>query len=262
MSTNSPVLDRLGPAGRPREKAIGHHRWSNLLFVHWRLPAEAVKPLLPLGLSLDTWEGDAWIGLVPFGMSRVRPWWSPPLPGVSSFCETNVRTYVHCRGRNPGVWFFSLDAAQSLAVRIARRRWHLPYYRSEMNLRRDGARVTYSSRRLWPGTPGAGCAIAATIGDAWSNPSETPIPQAIGHAPAGTLEHWLIERYILYAERAGGRLLAGRVHHAPYRLRTVRLERLECTLLAAAGLAPAGEPCHAIFSDGLDVDVFPLRAVE
>ena len=132
--------DRLTPTMRPAGSAIGYHRWTDLLFVHWRFPAEIVRPLLPPELTLDTWEGDAWVGLVPFYMSRVRPWWSPPVPGVSYFCETNVRTYVHFRGRDPGVWFLSLDASNSLAVRVARWRWHLPYFRAHMGLARTGRR--------------------------------------------------------------------------------------------------------------------------
>lgn len=217
-----------------------------------------VRPLLPSGLDLDTWDGDAWVGLVPFYMSRVRPWWSPPVPRVSSFRETNVRTYVTFRGRDSGVWFFSLEASQSLAVRVARWRWHLPYYRAEMSLSRTGDKVTYRSRRIWPGSPGPGCEIETEVGSLLGvGVPNRALPA--GRALPGTLEHFLIERYVLYASPSPGKLLAGRVHHAPYPIREARLERLDETLLAASGLSPKSAPCHTAFSDGVDVDIFPLR---
>jgi uncharacterized protein YqjF (DUF2071 family) len=253
-------IDRIAATARPAERPIGYHHWTDLLFVHWRLPADLVRTLLPIELTLDTWEGDAWVGLVPFYMSGVRPWWSPPVPGVSSFCETNVRTYVHYRGRDPGVWFFSLDASNSLAVRVARWRWHLPYFRSQMNLDRAGDSIRYASRRLWPGTAGCGCAIRATVGLLLGHELPTRELPA-GRALPGTLEHFLIERYILYACPAPGRLLAGRVHHGPYPIREARLEAIEENVLAATGLAPPAPPCHAAFSDGVKVEIFPLRPV-
>lgn len=254
-SIETPSIDRIAPTVRPPGRAIGFHRWSNLLFVHWRLPVEAVLPLIPAGLTLDTWEGDAWVGLVPFFMSGVRPWWSPAVPGISTFCETNVRTYVHLRGRDPGVWFLSLEAASSLAVRVARWRWHLPYFRAEMNLVRRGNDVMFHSRRLWPGPAGPGCAIRVSLG--------APLGEsAQGRSLPGTLEHFLIERYVLYAQRTSGRLEAGRVHHAPYPVRDARLDEFSETLLAAARIFPQSPPCHVAFSDGVSVEVFPLRPAE
>ena len=251
-------IDRISPSLRPSGGPIGYQRWTSLLFVHWRLPVELLQPLIPPELTLDTWEGDAWVGLVPFYMSRVRPWWSPPLPGLSYFCETNVRTYVHREGRDPGVWFFSLDASNSLAVRIARWRWHLPYFRSQMSLQRAGEGVSYLSRRIWPGAIGAGCDIRARIGAPLGNHDPDP-PLPVGRALPGTLEHFLIERYILYAEPAPGRLLAGRVHHQPYPIREAFLEQLDESVLAAAGISVVAPPCHTVFSDGVAVEIFPLR---
>ncbi|MSR60126.1 MAG: DUF2071 domain-containing protein [Planctomycetaceae bacterium] len=265
MPTPAAQLDRLSVTHRPAEAAIGYHRWSNLLFVHWRLSARCVQPLLPPELTLDTWEDDAWIGLVPFYMSGVRPWWSPPVPGISNFCETNVRTYVYDREGRPGVWFFSLEAAQTLAVRIARWKWSLPYYRASMSLERTGAEIRYSSRRRWPGSAGPGCRIEATIGEPWLTPGDTSDASAsatTATARPGTLEHFLIERYLLFAQPRPEKLLMGRVHHTPYPLRHVQINHLEDSLLAAAGLAPRCEFCHAAFSDGVVVEVFPLRPVQ
>jgi len=265
MATTSPIaavdrIDRISPSQRPTGRAIGYQKWTNLLFVHWKIPIGLVQPLIPPELTLDTWDGQAWVGLVPFFMSGVRPWWSPAIPGISSFCETNVRTYVHFRGRDPGVWFLSLEASRSLAVRVARWRWHLPYYRARMSLTRRGDQVAYASRRLWPGMAGSGCQIRAAVGALLGHDSpERALPP--GRALPDTLEHFLVERYILYAQVAPGQLLAGRVHHAPYPVREARTTELEDTLLPAAGILPPEPPCHTAFCDGVEVEIFPLKPV-
>lgn len=254
-------IDRLSPTIRPERNAIGYHGWSDLLFVHWRVPAKQIAPLLPQELTVDTWEGDAWVGLVPFYMSKIRPWWAPPVPGVSWFCETNVRTYVHYKGRDPGVWFFSLDASNSLAVRVARWRWHLPYYRAAMSIERNGSRLKYASRRLWPEPAGVGCRIDAEIGPllgAGEPARELPA----GRALPGTLEHFLIERYILYAQPAPGKILSGRVFHTPYPVREARVIECEESLLNALGIPRAGTPCHAAYSERVGVDIFPLGEIK
>ncbi len=243
-------IDRLAPTRRPQQAAIGYHRWSNLLFVHWRLPAEKIAALLPKGLSLDTWEGDAWVGLVPFQMSRVRPWWSP---WGFAFPETNVRTYVHREGRDPGVWFFSLEAANSLAVQIARRFWGLNYFRATMSVERSDNCLEYRSRRQWPGPAGASLSLTAEIG-----PS-LPATQG-GRAIPGTLEHFLVERYLLYTERRD-RLLRGQVHHSPYPLKSAHVTSLQQSLLTANGIEVSQPPCHAVFSEQVDVEIFPLVSV-
>lgn len=245
MPTQTEVIDRIAPTQRPTGRACGYHRWSNLLFLHWRVPAELVQPLLPTGLTLDTWEGDAWVGLVPFHMSGVRPWWSPAVPWVSTFHETNVRTYVQHRGSDPGVWFFSLEASNALAVLLARWGWHLPYHRARMSLRRELEHVRYASRRET--VSGAACEIETVV-------SET----LLGSAVPGTLEHFLIERYILYAASRSGKIWRGRVHHVPYQLRDARVVSCRDTLVAAAGIPVTGDPCHAVFCDGVQVEVFPL----
>ncbi len=250
MSCAAFEIDRMAPTRRPQGRAIGYHCWSNLLFLHWRLPAERIAPLLPKRLTLDTWEGDAWIGLVPFQMSGIRPWWSPC---GFAFAETNVRTYVHFEGRDPGVWFFSLEAANSLAVMVARRRWGLNYFRATMSVARTGEYIKYRSRRLWPGAAGASLSLDAEIGPPWPTAPE-------GHAVAGTLEHFLVERYLLYAERRG-ELLKGQVFHRPYSLQSARVVALQETLLAAGGIEVKEPPCHAAFSQRVDVEIFPLAAV-
>lgn len=253
-------IDRITPTLRPAGPLAGYHTWTDLTFLHWRVPAADVQALLPKGLTVDTYDGDAWVGLVPFYMSNIRPWWAPAVPGLSWFCETNVRTYVHRDGREPGVWFFSLDASNSIAVRTARWGWSLPYYRARMSLSRAGSRVDYASQRLWPGTSGAGARLTIEAGDLLGA-GEPDRPRPVGQCVPGTLEHFLIERYILYAAPAPSRLLLGRVYHTPYPVRTARVLHCEQTLTEAAGLPLTGPPLHAAFSDGVQVDVYSLNAV-
>ena len=259
-------IDRLSPAQRPDDRVIGYHRWSNLLFVHWRVPIEVIEPLIPSRLTLDTFDGDAWVGLVPFHMSGVRPWWSPTVPGLSTFHETNVRTYVHLDGSDPGVWFLSLDAANSLAVRLARWRWHLPYYRSRMSVCRDGDSIHYRSQRLWPETADGpisnphdiSLSIDAEIGAPCGQPS--PDKSAYNACPE-TREHFFVEQYILYANTRDGQLLRGQVHHCSYPIRAARLLQMEENLTTATGiLNKFGDP-HVLFSEGVNVEIFPLRRV-
>ncbi len=239
-----------GAATIPRESAFrvaGYQKWRNLLFLHWRISPDVLQRLLPDGLTVETFDDSAWVGLVAFDMQGIRPWWFPPLPGISAFHETNVRTYVTRDGEDPGVWFFSLDAAGSLAVSIARRRWHLNYYFSRMKLQRDGERIAYESQRFWPEPRAANSSILAEIGMA---PGQSAV--------AGTWEHFLVERYVMYARKPDGRLLRGQVRHVPYPLKPATVLQCDETLLAAAGIQKPGDPVHAVFSEGVDVDIGPL----
>src|SRR5215213_585770 len=123
---------RLWP--RPRRPWVMAQTWTHLLFAHWPLPPEAVRPLIPAGLPLDTFDGQAWVGIVPFQVVGLRARWLPPIPGTANFPELNVRTYI-TRDDKPGVWFFSLDAANRLAVEAARASYHLPYFKADMHVR-------------------------------------------------------------------------------------------------------------------------------
>jgi len=252
MLTQRPQSDVSPPV-----RAVGYQKWRDLLFLHWRVAPETIQELLPPGVTVNVFDGFAWVGIVAFDMQGVRPWWFPPLPGVSAFHETNVRTYVNVDGRNPGVWFFSLDAANSLAVRVARWRWHLNYFRSKMRIERRGNRIGYSARRLWPGPSQPTYDFVAEIGDVF-------LPETCSTADTGmgeTLEQFLVERYLLYTQRKNGALLRAEVRHVPYPLQTATVASCEQTLTAAAGIAVDGPPEHVIFSPGVDVDILPLEAV-
>ena len=156
----------LAPAQRPRGRVEMRPGWHHLLFLHWAVEPDALRFLLPPGLELDLFEDKAYVGLVPFAMTRVRPRRAPhfgPLRrAFEDFLEVNVRTYVHVAGRDPGVWFWSLDAANLPAVCAARAWFKLPYFWARMSSQQRGATITYASRRLWPGPKPASCALSYT----------------------------------------------------------------------------------------------------
>ena len=236
-------IDRIAPTRRPEGRAAGYQRWRHLAFVHWRVPVATLRPLVPGALAIDTFDGEAFVGIVPFTMQGVRPRWAPAVPGISNFHETNVRTYVHRDGAEPGVWFFSLDAARWLAVALARTFWHLPYHHARMTLAAENGEIRYASERRANGARFRG--TCRPRGE----------PQA---AAPGTLEHFLAERYLLYAQKRDGTLRRGQVHHAPYPLQPAELADHDESLLAAAGIArPAGAPL-VHFASGVDVEIFAL----
>src|SRR4029079_756429 len=152
----------------------------------------------PAHLEIDTFDGAAWIGVVPFRMSAVRMRGLPQVPGASAFPELNVRTYVRYGGK-AGVWFCSLDAESALAVFAARRFYHLPYFRARMSCTRQGDEIEYSSVRTHPDAPPA--EFVARYG---------PIGPVEFAAP-GSLEHWLTERYCLFTVDSHGQTLRGEI---------------------------------------------------
>ena len=242
------AIDRIAPARRPSGPAVMRQRWARLLFLHWRVPAADLRDLVPRGLEIDTFGGEAWVGLVPFVVTGARPVFLPPVPGVSNFEEVNVRTYVHRGGSDPGVWFFSLDAASRIAVAAARRLYRLGYRHAEMSADVTGGCVRFRSRRLGPGPLPATCAVRYE--------PRGPVTQAV----PGTLEHFLVERYVLYAAE-GPRLFQARVHHVPYPVQAAAVEGLEEDLLAANGIRRPASPPLAHYASEVDVEVFPLRAL-
>lgn len=237
---------RLRPAGRP----VMDQQWRDLLFLHWEYSPPAIQATLPDGLFVDTFAGKAYLGVVPFFMRNIRPRLFPSVPGVSSFMELNLRTYVHDRAGNPGVWFYSLDANQWLAVKIARRFFHLPYEHAAMKASRtsDG-RIRYESRRLGAQADGSSCVFEYAPGP--------ELPAAV----PGSLEFFLVERYRLYSQAPKG-LRSGHVFHPPYPLCRADVTAWDEHLLALGGFAPPHRPPdHCIMSPGVNVIVFPLAQV-
>jgi len=240
---NPALAQRLAVRERPATPIVGRQRWSNLLFLHWKVEASAVQATLPAGLFVDTFEGDAYVGIVPFFMDRVRPAWLPPLPWVSWFLELNVRTYVHDREGRPGVWFYSLDCNQPLAVAIARRFFHLPYFHAKMSAtRRDGAVEYHSQRR---GTP-----VRSSY--AWQPAGETR------EAAPGSLEFFLVERYVLFSADRNGALHCGRVHHQPYRISHAAVPEYSVEPARQEGFELTAQPISNLCANAVDVSIFAL----
>lgn len=205
-------------------------RWLDLAFLHWPVDARRLRPLLPAGITLDTFDGHAWIGIVPFRMTGIRHRCFAPVPGLSAFEELNVRTYVTRNGR-PGVWFFSLDAANALAVFGARRTFFLRYFRARMSCNAPVEhQISYQSVRCHRGEPPARfVAQYHATGDAF-------------HAAPGSLEHFLVERYCLYSVDPAGRILRGDIHHAPWALQRGEVDLRVNTMVEPLGIALSREP--------------------
>lgn len=239
------MSQRLAVRERPAGMIVGRQRWNHLLFAHWKVDANEVRAGLPPGLFVDTFEGDAYLGVVPFFMQRIRPAWLPPVPWISWFLELNVRTYVHDENGVPGVWFHSLDCNQPLAVSIARRFFHLPYFHAAMSATRDGNAIQYSCRRRGESAPPSRYA--------W-RPGSHAAP-----AEPGSLEFFLVERYVLFSSDGDGRLYQGRVHHAPYQIHTPEVTEFSAEPARQAGFDVAGDPVSLLGAMPVDVSIFPLR---
>ena len=240
-------IDRISPTMRPKRTPNGYQRWRDLLFLHWRVDSDVLQRLLPARLQVDCHEGHAYIGVVPFSMEDVRPWRWVPSKLAFQFLECNVRTYVVCDGR-PGVYFFSLDAASRLAVWAARTFWGLPYFNARMAVERGsrsgrGIHINYQMHR-------------------WRTNEKHSVRYRVGRelgpSSPGTIEHFLLERYLLFVAHKG-KLQVGQVHHAPYPACEVNDLHCHDELAAAAGISGLGnEPDLAHYSHGVDVEIFPL----
>jgi uncharacterized protein len=234
------------PWPMPTTPWIMTQSWHDLLFAHWPVDAEALASYLPVSLPLDTFDGSAWVGVVPFHMSNVAPRGVPALPWLSAFPELNVRTYVRVEDK-PGVYFFSLDATNPIAVRVARRCFHLPYYLAEMTLSDRDAAIHYRSRR----TAGPAAEFIA---------SYRPIAPPVAPRP-GSLEHFLTERYCLYALDGRGRPARCEIQHPPWPLQSAEAEITVNTMASAAGVRLPDAPPLLHFSKRQDVVVWPLARV-
>ncbi len=231
-------------------------RWTNLLFAHWPVAANQMTRLLPEGFAVDTYDGTAWARVVPFRMEGVQLRGLPEIPGTSFFAEANLRTYVHDRKSGQhGVYFFSLDASNPLAVIAARTWYQLPYYFASMHMQRGNntpaAWWRYTSKRLFSSTPASLRVRYRGAG------VENRFPQS----KPGTIEHFLTERYALFTGAKQGRLMRADVHHLPWTLEPAEAEFEELTLPAAHSIVlPTARPLLH-FSKKLEVFAWPPKAI-
>jgi uncharacterized protein len=218
--------------------------WRQLAFLHWPYTPEAVQRLLPAGLEVDTFDGAAWVGLVPFLMDGVRPPGLPPAPWASRFAETNVRTYARGPDGDDAIWFLSLDAARLGAVLAARSGYALPYFWSRMSVGLSGAgrRLRYRGRRRWPGPAGPRCDADVELGATFEAAELCP------------LDHFLTARFRLWTVPRG-RLAVAAAEHPPWTLRRATLVDLDQDLLQAAGLRPPEGPPVIHAADGVRVRI-------
>lgn len=216
--------------------------WHDLLFAHWLLPPALMRPLVPAPLALDTFDDACWIGVVPFRMSGIRGRGVPPLPGLSHFPELNVRTYVTYGGK-PGVYFFSLDAANRPAVWAARAFFHLRYFHAAMTSEERNETIHYLSRRR-----GASAEFRGRY-----RPIAPVQPRG-----RGSLEHWLTERYCLYTVHDGA-VYRGEIHHQPWPLQNAEADLETITVANAAGISLPETAPSLLFARRLEVLIWPLR---
>jgi uncharacterized protein len=232
--------------------------WENLLFAHWQVDPDQLRPFLPPGLSLDLFSPDgrrgchsgagrAYVAVVPFFMSGVSPRGFPNVPGLHRFPELNLRTYVVANGV-PGVWFFSLDAGQMLAVRLARRFFHLPYFDAEFEVTTQQS-VAYQARRTHRGQP------HLRFRADYRPTGESFVSQT------GTLEHWLTERYYLYSANAKGELFSGRIQHQPWPLFAAEATIYENELAQPLGIDLSGPPESLLYAPSLSVKAHSIQKV-
>ncbi len=236
---------RLAVRERPNDFAVMYQRWADLLFLHWPVDPAMIQKRLPKGLRVDIFEGEAWLGVVPFFMERVRPRMLPPVPGLSWFMELNVRTYVYDAEGRPGVWFFSLDCNQFLAVQIAKRFFHLPYEYATMDSQRSMGEIKYHCHR------------GANDADYIYHSLD------VGHeAEIGSLEWFLVERYLLFSAKRDGSLYCGRVHHTPYQISAGHCKTWSAEPLGWNGFeVPKLAPPSVLVAKPVEVTIFPLRKI-
>jgi uncharacterized protein len=248
VSFNHDILNITAhrPWPMPSSPWVMTQTWHDLLFAHWPVDATVLRAKIPAQFELDIFDGQAWIGVVPFHMSNVSPRGVPSLPWISAFPELNVRTYVR-GGGDPGVYFFSLDAANPVAVAIARTMFRLPYFSADMQVEAREGWIDYTSRR-------AGNSVSAAEFVGRYRPVTEPAPPL-----AATLEYFLTERYCLFTVDASSRAYRCDIHHPPWPLQRAQAEIVINTMATAAGVQlPATAPLLH-FSKRQDMVGWPLK---
>jgi uncharacterized protein len=235
------------PYPAPQQKPLMYQQWHDLLFMHWPVSLKRLREHIPKDLEIDTFEGQAWIAVVPFRMSHIHPRGLFPVPWLSAFAELNVRTYVTRDGK-PGVWFFSLEAANPLAVSIARRWFKLPYFNASMSCETVEQGIKYSSHRTHRHAPS--CDFIGT----YQPIAEVAVPKI------GTLEYFLTARYCLYTADKNKNLYRGEIDHDPWPLQIADAEVIKNSMTEPLGIELNGQPLLH-FSKRLEVKVWGLETL-
>jgi uncharacterized protein YqjF (DUF2071 family) len=222
--------------------------WERLAFLHWRVPEHELRRVVHPAIPIDTFDGSAWLGVTPFTVSGLHVRHTPPPPAVANFHEINVRTYATIDDR-PGIYFLSLDASSRLAVEAARRAYRVPYFQADIQVEQDDGRTGYRSERTQKDGPPA--AIEADYGPKGE----------VYNAEAGTLDHWLTERYCLYTLDDDQRVHRGEIHHPPWPLQTGAATVKRNTMASPYGIELHGEPL-VHYAARQDVVFWPLQPVE
>lgn len=239
---------RMAFRSRPARRPILYQTWAKLLFLHWPISSEQLRPLIPARLMIDTFADTAWVGLTPFTMWGIHPPFLPAVPWLSASHELNLRTYVSLDGV-PGVWFFSLDASNPLAVLSARLGYFLPYFQARMQLKEEGPTLHFTSSRTHWGAHPANFEAVWTWGKS--------LPQA----KAETLEFFLLERYCLYAAH-GERLYRARIYHRPWPLCQASLLQFSSTMFVSLGFSvPEGGSLVHGLAEPLSVEIGPRHSI-
>ncbi len=240
-------VDRLAVRHRPQGQPVMHQEWGKLLFMHWRINPSLLRPHIPKSLEIDTYGNSAWIGIAPFTMWDIRgvPPYMPPIPGLDSMEELNVRTYVHRNGV-PGVWFFSLDANSTPAVMAARTFYHLPYYSADIAIQ-GKRKIKYRLKRK--DKPAAQFKAAWSVGD------------ALPRSQPGSREFFLTERYLLYSEFEG-ELYRARIFHEPWQLYKAQLSDFASTMLEAKQIPQPKTQPILHYAEQISVDIWMLESVD
>jgi uncharacterized protein len=248
---------RVRTSYRPRPLPSGRwvmtQRWNDLLFAHWPVPAAHIAPLLPHGLQVDSFQGSGWLGVVPFWMDRIKVRGVPPIPGARSFPELNLRTYVRDLETGAGgVYFFSLDANNLLAVAAGRSFYHLPYHWAEMRLEQRSEReFQFESRRRFQSQPVEFAARYRGLGPT----------RRLAESRPGSLEYFLTERYCLFTSNRAGQSVRANVHHVPWPLEDAEADIARNDLARAIGIALPNEKPVLHYSRRLAVYIWPAELV-
>ena len=237
---------RFAARERPSGYTVMKQRWSHLLFLHWEIEPELVQQSLPEGLYVDTFHGKTYLGVVPFFMERIRPVYCPPVPGISWFQELNFRAYVYDKNGQPGIWFYSLDCNQWLAVKVARKFFNLPYQHAKMSSFKKNDELYYQSQRY-----------GEEKMQTFSYPASL---DSYREAAPDSLEFFLLERYRLFSVDCSNVIYQGMVNHTPYQFQPVTVEDDSSRLFSLAGFEePEVAPVSSMIANTVDVDIFPLR---